>query len=890
MSALRSLGSGRWAPPLDNFAPTIVNAQFQPAPVLAAVDSTLPLGSMIGDGPAASQRSSVSARRSFSRPAAPQFATANGPITDEEAVAMFQRMDLNLDGVITHAELMRGLLYMPEIAGRLAKSGDAAHAALSVRVANHELKLPESDSFTLQEWVNFCQPAGRTGKAQRFVVAYNLAADCDAGSASCAGADQTSSAIPQDVARDKIINAGLKTSVQARAAEHAAELQTVRTGAVSPLRQAPAVVDRSNSVSARADEILRRHTQRQQGDEGASGSTVRANSEAVAGDSICSEGADRGSSVWGCMLPVSTTESFGLTSGSGADAREVVETTKALVHVNHRLTRELQMCFNKAEEDELRVKEALLKERAVEREMQALQAQQRLEMQVAADKLGSEYAKQTEALHREQAAARAAAQADHQRELEAQARRFEQEIALVQDQVAAERAAVDGELAQTRVQCDQLLTAERGWAERHATLEERVATMEGEHAAAVRALDAERQASMEARAAAETLRQELAAVTTELQEVKTAHVEQEASLAMHAEKVRTNDEVQATLREEAATLRAEVARLDSVAESLGAAHAEKEREVREALDIGRTAVAERDVLAQRLRAVFDELQVVLAVAHADDGHMHASALDGAMQVLGSKPDHVAPEHTGAGGTRAGGGGREDRHACSAAPGNTAASRAGSEVGSKAGSKASSHVSGKARALVECRPGGGGAGSEMGGGTGSLAGSAAELACSAAGGATDVHLQVHIMQIQMHTHARTCVPACLHTFMHTFQENLGLQDEEWGGRGGGDSLEPRPASHSSGTEMSAGLRGRGSLEPRVHAGLGAETLGGGIGGNLREIQVMRLLGVGGGRWIDRSADRWRDGDRQTDRQRVRGRREQRLLGIWECEGGCASVCT
>ena len=154
------------------------------------------------------------------------------------------------------------------------------------------------------------------------------------------------------------------------------------------------------------------------------------------------------------------------------------------------------MCFNKAEEDELRVKEALLKERAVEREMQALQAQQRLEMQVAADKLGSEYAKQTEALHREQAAARAAAQADHQRELEAQARRFEQEIALVQDQVAAERAAVDGELAQTRVQCDQLLTAERGWAERHATLEERVATMEGEHAAAVRALDAERQASM----------------------------------------------------------------------------------------------------------------------------------------------------------------------------------------------------------------------------------------------------------------------------------------------------------------------------------------------------------------------------------------------------------
>ena len=840
MSALRSLGSGRWAPPLDNFAPTIVNAQFQPAPVLAAVDSTLPLGSMIGDGPAASQRSSVSARRSFSRPAAPQFATANGPITDEEAVAMFQRMDLNLDGVITHAELMRGLLYMPEIAGRLAKSGDAAHAALSVRVANHELKLPESDSFTLQEWVNFCQPAGRTGKAQRFVVAYNLAVDCDAGSASCAGADQTSSATPQDVARDKIINAGLKTSVQARAAEHAAELQTVRTGAVSPLRQAPAVVDRSNSVSARADEILRRHTQRLQGDEGATGSTVRANSEAVAGDSICSEGSGRGSSVWGCMVPVST-ESFGLTSGSGADAREVVETTKALVHVNHRLTRELQMCFNKAEEDELRVKEALLKERAVEREMQALQAQQRLEMQVAADKLGSEYAKQTEALHREQAAARAAAQADHQRELEAQARRFEQEIALVQDQVAAERAAVDGELAQTRVQCDQLLTAERGWAERHASLEERVTTIEGEHAAAVRALDAERQASMEARAAAETLRQELAAVTTELQEVKTAHVEQEASLAMHAEKVRTNDEVQATLREEAATLRAEVARLDSVAESLGAAHAEKEREVREALDIGRTAVAERDVLAQRLRAVFDELQVVLAVAHADDGHMHASALDGAMQVLGSKPDHAAPEHTGAGGTRAGGGGREDRHAGSAAPGNTVAGRAASDVGSKAGSKASSHVSGKARALVERA-----AGSEMGGGAGSPAGSAAELACSAAGGATDVHLQVHMMQIQMRTHARAWVPACLHTFMHTFQENLGLQVEEWGGRGGGDSLEPRPASHSSGTEVSAGPRGRGSLEPRVHAGLGAESLGGGIGGNLRQIQVMQLLGLGGGR--------------------------------------------
>jgi hypothetical protein len=138
-----------------------------------ALQSTFNVPSNIAGADAAAPRGSVSSRRGFGRPPPPKFADAEGPLQADEAIAMFKRMDLNMDGMITHAELMRGILNTPEIARRLERSGDTVLRNLVRKVVQRELLLPDEDAFTLGEWINLCEPE-REANAAHFVQAYDL--------------------------------------------------------------------------------------------------------------------------------------------------------------------------------------------------------------------------------------------------------------------------------------------------------------------------------------------------------------------------------------------------------------------------------------------------------------------------------------------------------------------------------------------------------------------------------------------------------------------------------------------------------------------------------------------------------------------------------------------
>ena len=174
------MNSGGWAQPRDNFAPVASDYRtqaFDRHSVARRSPGTDPdaVGALSTFADSSTSFGNVSSRKSFTRPVPPPFAEREGPIHHDEAVAMFKSMDLNTDGVITHAELMRAMHYNDAIPRRLEKTGDIVHMNLARRVVSRELKLPEGDTFTLQEWVNFCETASqRQGKARRFIVAYQL--------------------------------------------------------------------------------------------------------------------------------------------------------------------------------------------------------------------------------------------------------------------------------------------------------------------------------------------------------------------------------------------------------------------------------------------------------------------------------------------------------------------------------------------------------------------------------------------------------------------------------------------------------------------------------------------------------------------------------------------
>jgi len=190
-----------------------------------ALESTFSAPSNIAGSDAAAPRGSVSSRRGFGRPPPPKFTETVGPLQVEEATAMFRRMDLNMDGIITHAELMRGVLNNPEIARRLESSGDSVLQNLVRKIVQREVLLPDEDEFTLGEWINLCEPT-RSGSVAQFVEAYEL---------------------------DRYYD-----NRAAEAAERLAQMHSQRIGDASPLKEASSILERSMSTKARTEDALRR--------------------------------------------------------------------------------------------------------------------------------------------------------------------------------------------------------------------------------------------------------------------------------------------------------------------------------------------------------------------------------------------------------------------------------------------------------------------------------------------------------------------------------------------------------------------------------------------------------------------------------------------------------
>ena len=60
-------------------------------------------------------------------------------------------------------------------------------------------------------------------------------------------------------------------------------------------------------------------------------------------------------------------------------------------------------------------------------------------------------------------------------------------------------------------------------------------------------------------------------------------------------------------------------------------------QVREALRLGRRALAERNELARRLRETHDELQVQIAMGTAEGGHLHVEQLQSVAGIMGPSP-------------------------------------------------------------------------------------------------------------------------------------------------------------------------------------------------------------------------------------------------------------
>lgn len=99
----------------------------------------------------------------------------------------------------------------------------------------------------------------------------------------------------------------------------------------------------------------------------------------------------------------------------------------------------------------------------------------------------------------------------------------------------------------------------------------------------------------------------------------------------------------AKARAQTTELRAEKQMLEEIVEEHESAHARKDSTVREALRLGRRALAERNELARRLRETHDELQVQIAMAVAEGGHMHVEQLGAVTTVMGPTPaDPDAP--------------------------------------------------------------------------------------------------------------------------------------------------------------------------------------------------------------------------------------------------------
>eukprot|EP00277_Geminigera_cryophila_P017729 CAMPEP_0179435984 /NCGR_PEP_ID=MMETSP0799-20121207/20004_1 /TAXON_ID=46947 /ORGANISM="Geminigera cryophila, Strain CCMP2564" /LENGTH=661 /DNA_ID=CAMNT_0021215721 /DNA_START=50 /DNA_END=2031 /DNA_ORIENTATION=+ len=631
----------RWAPPPDNFSPGPTSAMHREATVpgmhqfvdndMAAFrgrksatsamhsDGNLKaenMQSLFAGAESTVERSSVSSRRGFGRPAPPKFATSEGPVQDEEALAMFKRIDLNMDGSITHAELMRALLFTPEIARRLECSGDPVHKNLVRKVVKREISLPEYDTFSVYEWLNFCQSATeREGKAEKFVEAYELEENFDF-----------------------------------RALEQAARLARMhqdRIGDASPLQQASSIMDRSASMQARATHALSRNAERLSSPSSSGfGQVHRPSSNALSATSPRSISASRAfpssSGPGPHMQHTPKSQSVVSAADSVYDEpnggyEEVWDATKGLIHSNHELTRQLQACIHKAEEDEHRIKECEANAQRFVEEKEIMTSKFQLEMKIAADLLEKEYSEQAESQRRRREAELAGFSAEADRKLKNEKRKFAEELGIISDEAAAAIAGLEGELRQTKAQRDKLLQTERDLTQSYADLDTEKGGLEQDvtnRDGIIGGLEYEKNELTEDLSG---LTQRHALTENELSDVTRAHAAHAATIKQAQDELKQLVQQLARARAETGELRGEKQMLEEIVEEHQEAHQRKDATVREALKLGRKALAERNELARRLRETHHEIEVQTAMAVADGGHLHVEQLEAVKNIMGPHP-------------------------------------------------------------------------------------------------------------------------------------------------------------------------------------------------------------------------------------------------------------
>ena len=105
----------------------------------------------------------------------------------------------------------------------------------------------------------------------------------------------------------------------------------------------------------------------------------------------------------------------------------------------------------------------------------------------------------------------------------------------------------------------------------------------------------------------------------------------------------THTQELARVRAEATALRTDKGLLEEIIEEHEAAHVKKDATLLEALRLGRKALAERNELANRLRATHHELEVQTAMAQAEGGFISVGQLTAVTNVMGHAPgDPDAP--------------------------------------------------------------------------------------------------------------------------------------------------------------------------------------------------------------------------------------------------------
>lgn len=118
---------------------------------------------------------SISSLKALRNVAPDKSMAGSGPIQLEEASEIFDKIDMNADKLITHAELARSMFHSPEIAERLHRSGDPVLQQLAAKGRGREIQAPEYEFFNKEDLQDLlCYSNARNAKSKQFVQAYGL--------------------------------------------------------------------------------------------------------------------------------------------------------------------------------------------------------------------------------------------------------------------------------------------------------------------------------------------------------------------------------------------------------------------------------------------------------------------------------------------------------------------------------------------------------------------------------------------------------------------------------------------------------------------------------------------------------------------------------------------